>query len=384
MLSRNGLVLAVLLGGGLAMGAEPGQIRIWLGMSRSLPSHVTVNWETTEPLPGVVHYGPTEACALAAESAPAARHELEAPFPEQGDLFYRVQIGEATTPVYRVRNPNGAVLRVAVVADWQGKPDLSAVLRDDPQLLVTAGDNIARLWDAKHQGDKGNLDPYRQLVDRYPELFRTIPVLPALGNHDREILPRGDKRPPAPTYDPDATAFRQFFALPGDEWKWHLDLPGVGLRLIALDLNHTSDFGTTWQTCHAFAADSEQYRWCQELVADPAARFVVTLQNEQNVAMRGKNGGIWEKLYRQGSAVVTGFGYFAERAEVEGIPYLNTSLSGKGAQYKDPKGVFLAGDDSYVLLTVTAAPAEAKLEIKSLAGQVLDTRALTPRANRRP
>ncbi len=382
MLNRNCLVLAVLLGGCVAMAnATP---RIWLGMSRSLPSHVTVCWETGEALPGVVHYGSTEGCEQATElQVASARHEAEVPLPEQEDLFYRVQAGDQATPVYRVRNPTGKTLRVAVVADWQGKPDLSAVVADEPHLLVTAGDNIARLWDAKHQGDRENLEPYRQLVDRYPALFRTIPVLPALGNHDREILPRGNKRyPDAPTYDPEATAFRAFFALPEDEWKWHLDVPGVGLRLIALDLNHTSDFGTTWQTCHPFDAASEQYRWYGELVADPKPRFLVTLQNEQNVAMRGKAGGIWEKLYRQGSAVVTGFGYFAERAEADGIPYVNTSLSGKGDQYKDPKGVFLAGEDSYVLLTVSSEPAEAKLEIKSLAGQVLDSRSLVPRGER--
>ena len=36
----------------------------------------------------------------------------------------------------------------------------------------------------------------------------------------------------------DATAFRRFFELPGDEWKWHFDVPDFDVRFIALDLNH--------------------------------------------------------------------------------------------------------------------------------------------------
>ena len=62
-------------------------------------------------------------------------------------------------------------------------------------------------------------------------------------------------------YDVDATAFRTFFPLPGDGWKWHFDLPDFRVRFVALDLNHISDRGTTWQTCHDFGPDSEQFRW---------------------------------------------------------------------------------------------------------------------------
>ena len=46
-------------------------------------------------------------------------------------------------------------------------------------------------------------------------------------------------------YDIEARAFRRFFALPDDEWKWHFDVPAFGLPLIALDFHHTSDFGST-------------------------------------------------------------------------------------------------------------------------------------------
>ena len=35
-------------------------------------------------------------------------------------------------------------------------------------------------------------------------------------------------------YDIEATAFRKFFALPGDGWKWHFDVPDFRVRFVAL------------------------------------------------------------------------------------------------------------------------------------------------------
>ena len=61
-----------------------------------------------------------------------------------------------------------------------------------------------------------------------------------------------------------------------------------------------------------------------------------------------------------------------DRAEVDGFPYYNTSLRGKGTHYPDPKSAFLRGMDSYVLLTITKNPAKMVVEIKGLNGKVLD------------
>jgi hypothetical protein len=60
--------------------------------------------------------------------------------------------------------------------------------------------------------------------------------------------------------------FLHFFELPGEEWKWSFDLPAFDARFIALDLNHISDLGTTWQTCHPFLPGSEQFEWYQQLI----------------------------------------------------------------------------------------------------------------------
>src|SRR5690606_35674291 len=146
---------------------------------------------------------------------------------------------------------------------------------------------------------------------------------------------RGNAPPDEPVYDVDATAFRRFFELPGDEWKWHFDLPDFDRRFIGLDFNHISDSGTTWQTCHAFGVDSKQLRWYAKLMEHPPG-FVVTLYNERNASIRNQAAGRWHPLFRRGTACITGFGYYAERAVVDGFPYYNTSLSGTGNRYPDP------------------------------------------------
>ncbi len=213
-----------------------------------------------------------------------------------------------------------------------------------------------------------------QLIDRYPELFRSTPFMPVLGNHDKEMRPRGTKPPEEPIYDIDATAFRQFFDLPDDEWKWHFDVPGFAVRFVALDLTHISDFGTTWQACHSFKKDSEQYRRYDRLMSVESHKFVVTLYNERNASMRAQERGAWRDMFRKGTIAITGFGYYAELAEVDGFTYYNTSLSGKGDQYADPNSQFLKGEDSYILMTFTKNPMKLVVEIKGLDGSVLDQR----------
>ena len=88
--------------------------------------------------------------------------------------------------------------------------------------------------------------------------------------------------------------------------------------------------------------------------------------------MRAQERGAWDGMFRIGTIAITGFGYYAERAEVDGVTYYNTSLSGKGNQYPDSKSDFLKGEDSYILLTIAKNPAKMVVEIKGLDGSVLD------------
>ena len=50
-------------------------------------------------------------------------------------------------------------LRVAVAADWQGLPDLNAIMKDDVHLLLTAGDNIKNIHDFVVLETKHALNP---------------------------------------------------------------------------------------------------------------------------------------------------------------------------------------------------------------------------------
>lgn len=348
--------------------------RLWLTHKSNDSGKIVVNWMSDQPGDSVVHFGLTDDYGETVQlKGDTTLHHVEIPVRQRDTVcHYSVSSGkqhsaDATFKVYPTD-----VLRVGVVADWQGKPDLSALMKDDMHLLLTAGDNIARLWDECGEGNKDCVKPYIDLIDAYPKLFRSTPIMPALGNHDREIRPRGAKPPVEPVYDVDATAFRRFFELPGDEWKWHFDLPEFDLRFVALDFNHISDFGTTWQTCHAFDENSDQFRWYEKLM-ERSPGFVVTLYNERNSNIRNKADGKWHELFRRGTCSITGFGYFVERAEVDGFSYYNTSLNGRGNQYPDPQSKFLAGEDSYILLTVKNG-GKMTVEIKNHKGEVLDRR----------
>ncbi len=346
--------------------------RIWVTHRTSDSTKLVVNWTTKMPGNSKVRFGPTKDYGQEVHVVGAATlHHVEISLPKSGEVHYSVSTGDQVSADAVLPGYPTDVLRVAVVANWQGKPNLQALIKDRIHLLLTAGDNIPDLHSKCGVGRKDCTKAYEALIDAYPELFRVIPFMPALGNHDREIRPRGPKPPADPVYDIDAAAFCKFFDLPGDKWKWHFDLPDFGVRFVALDLNHIQDRGTTWQTCHDYSKESVQFQWYEKLMANRPPGFVITLHNERNAAMRGQEKGAWGQMFRQGELVVSGFGYYAERAEVEGMTYLNTSL-GKGTKYADPKMKFIESEASYVLMTFEKGKAIMTVELKSLDGRVLD------------
>jgi hypothetical protein len=356
---------------------------VWLTHRTADASKLVVNWTTRAPGDSAVRFGPKGDRRKVRVPGSRMLHHVEIPLPKPGEpLHYSVSSGDQASPDYTFKGYPTDRLRVAVVANWQSKPDLKSLIEDDPHLLLTAGDNIPDLWHDCKPGSTDCWKPYTALIDRYPELFRSVAFLPALGNHDREIRRRGPKPPPEPVYDIEAEAFRAFFPLPGDEWKWHLDIPGFDVRFVALDLNHISDRGTTWQTCHDFGTDSVQYHWYRGLMDSRPPGFVVTLYNERNSTMRGQAKGAWDRLFRKGTIAVSGFGYFAERAEADGFHFWNTSLGGKGDRYPDPHSKFLAGEHNYLLITVEKK--QMTVELKSLDGRVLDRQEYRPQPGVKP
>jgi hypothetical protein len=373
--------LLVLAAAALPAGGDGAEIeRIWLSHAQSTPETMVVNWETAELAESVIEFGTTPQLGDHESMATKTRlHHVEIPLPGAG-IYYRARSGKDASAVHFAPGYAEDELRVAIIADTgYAKANWGeSVLRAKPHLLLSAGDNVGAL----HKGapvDPRNTEAFSKLIDRWPELFRTTRFMPALGNHDREIRPRGPKPPPEPVYDVEAKAFRDFFALPGEEWRWHFDLPDFGARFVALDLNHLSDMGTTWQTCHPFAKDGPQFGWYRDLMAASEQPFVITIYNERNATVRGLEKGEWGKLIAQGSMAVTGFGYFAERAEVDGFPCYNISVSGTGAKYPDPQSAFFASEDNFLLVKFPRDRSKMTVELRNLDGTVLDTKAILPR-----
>ena len=348
--------------------------RLWLTHQSNAPSGIVINWETAQPSNSIVEFGnDTTLGQRVASDEKVTLHHVEIPLAKTDVVYhYRVRSGDDFSEIISFKGYPTKQLRIAIVGDWGYAPgkNLSALVKDDVHLLCTAGDNVPSLHEKAREGTKA----FSALIDSNRELFRSTPFMPILGNHDREVTGRGPKPPEHPVYDPDAKAYREFFALPGDEWKWHFDIPTFDVRLIALDLNHIQDFGTTWQTCHAWQADSEQFKWYADLIAATKQSVVFTLMNEKQGQLMGLTKGAWMPPMSRSSALITGFGYFADRAELKGgLPYFNTCLKGDGDVYKDPNSKFLAREDNYLLLAFEAGAPTMKVQFKNLRGEVLDT-----------
>ena len=116
------------------------------------------------------------------------------------------------------------------------------------------------------------------------------------------------------------------------------------------------------------------------MMAESPNGFLITLMNEKQTQLQGLTHGAWHEHFRKGSALVTGFGYFAERAELSGgLPYFNTCLKGDGDLYKDPQSKFHAREDNYLLLTLNRGAPTLKVEMKNLRGEVLEVTELKRR-----
>lgn len=353
--------------------AEP-ITRIWLTHPVSDASQLMVNWETEEPLPSRVEFGASTGLGeTRTDDAPVTLHHVAVPFPSTGELHYRVSSGDLSSAIHGVKSYDGDTLRVAFAADWQEYAKLDGLLADAPHLLVGCGDFIRHLIVLDEPGRPEYTLPFSQAIDHYPTLFATVPFMPALGNHDRQIRPRMFEPLNDPTYDIEARAFQRFFPLPDDGWKWHLDIPGFDMRFIALDLNHISDQGSGWQSCHPFDRNSAQFTWYSALMSGSTQRFVVTVYNEQHRQVRRQNEGAWGALIQQGTVAITGFGLFAERAEVDGFPYINTALKAGDVYADTGKSQFVERVANYVLMTVPRGEGEMTVDIKGLDGGVLDT-----------
>jgi len=347
--------------------------RIWLTHETSAMDTLTINWESVTPGPSRVEYGASESLGNSAKSAePVTLHHVQVPMSRTGQLHYRLHTGDDQSAIHAVKSYGDAALRVAATANWQLRPRLDAIEADDPHLLLSCGDLVIDVVDVEHPGGVGNTKAFSALIDGYPKLFARVPFLPAPGNHERQIRYSPNGAPTEALYDVEATAFRSFFPLPGDGRIYHVDLPGFETRLVALDLNHVRDMGTLAQSCMPFKRGSEQFDWYREMVKSRPERFMITFFNESGPNVRAQEKGMWENMLRQGSVVLSGFGSFAERAEVKGMPYFTSALKVLDQFGDKANAQFYRAVESYTLITIPRTGELLTVELKGLDGTVLD------------
>jgi len=341
---------------------------IWLSVADENARTVSVSWTSPAPGSSTVFYGSDASCKETAKAdGESVLHHVRIPVgPAVGPdarCFYRVETVAAdgkkfTSEVNSFKTLSTKELRLVFVGNIHTKTISDAVKRLDPHVIFLTGDIVPCLHESgklTKEAARTNVLPFRRLVQNNQRLFATTLLMPCLGNHDREIAPRGERvEGPSRFYDPDATAFCDFFELPGDEWKWFFDWEPLSLRVVALDLNHTYDFGTSLATCHDWHKGSDQFEWFDRVSREGAEkRFMVTFQNEQCGAMRNRENGAWHEMFSRGTCMVAGFGHYAERAVTpNGMTYFNTSNYGRGDKYPDPKKVFFESVDNFLLVTV--------------------------------
>jgi hypothetical protein len=369
--------LLVICAGGLTLSAQAQIEAVWLTCRSTTPEKTVVNWKSAQPGISRVFYGADAACRMEARSDDTGTlHHAEIATPQRGaKVFYRVETDaqKSETRVFQTCPEDG--VRVAVVGDWgyANRPDLTALKADRPHILMTAGDNVASIVCPQRPGDKSNIQPFLGLIKSEADFFASTLFMPSLGNHDKQIGERGKKPTPgAAVYDVDAKAYLQMFALPDAGWKWAFTIPQANATFFSLDMEHVQDFGTSWQTCHDYRTGSEQFRWYDEQTSKATSGFVVTLLNERSTC-RQMEKGAWHRMFSRGTLVITGFGYFAERAvETNAFPYYNTCVAKSGDVYRDPKSVVCEPAANYMLLTFDKSKGSMTVDLKRLDGSVID------------
>lgn len=356
--------------------------RLWMTHQSPDNSKIVISWETTDPGDSVVEFGTSPQLGESVRTdGSRTLHHVEIPIPQKDAVYhYRVKSGDQVSDINTFKGYPSRLLRIAVVANIRAdaKLNFAAIRKDDPHLLVSAGDT-AMQYQFATQADKQATKSHSTAIDTQPDLFKSTPLMVSLGNLDRKIRPNGLSLE-EPGYDIEATGYRRFFALPGKEWLWAWDIPDFDLRLLSVDMSHTGDFGKPNQACHAFDKDSEQFQWFEQTMNGTQAGFVVTLYGETGGTVRRHAGGGWKRVLEKGTLAISGECYHAERSEVDGMTYYNSSVRGNGTFGHDPQAVFSDKAASYQLLTLDREAGTLKSELKALDdGRVLDSKIFTKR-----
>ncbi len=228
------------------------------------PTAISILWETTEPLPGEVEFGETEALGqkVIESDKPRTFHEVRLTGLKPGTLYhYRVRSGEAVSPIYTFRTapPEGTRRwRLAVYGDSRSNPAVhraivEQIARKQVDLIVHTGDMVLNgknhaLWAREFFG------PLTPLACR-------VPIIAVPGNHEG-----------------DSPYYFQYFALPGNERYYHFRYANA--RFICLDSNiqFASSSGSSSGTVAKTPWAKEQFAWLEKQLQeldDQTWNFVV-------------------------------------------------------------------------------------------------------------
>ncbi len=348
---------------------------VWISYTDSEAKTIALNWATSDVSKSNVQFFNGEKLGDKKVSAKKAKlHSVEISakkikkFPE-----YKIVDDSGAEFSSKIKLPKGKELRAVFVGNlgFARGVDFSALVADKPDIVFTCGDNVPAL----HKNGK-SLDPndmFLEAVKKFPrELLATVPFMTIAGNHDKEIKPRGKKYPKENSYDSTASDYCNFFTLPSPEWHWNLHLKKYNVTFVGFDLCHVRDFGTTWQACHPYDVDSEQFKNFVETLDKRESGLVFALINCKKTDLFSKADKIWRPQFERCEAVIAGFGYFLERATISKngeTKYFNTSLR-VGDKYPDPCSKFFAAEGGYLLLVIDGKGGKSFL--KNLDGKVLD------------
>ena len=274
-------------------------------------------------------------------------------------------------------------LRIIVAANWQGFRSSDGWLDWEPHLVVSAGDLVGSIIPVGAKPDPTGLQrsPPKSVIDwlmTHRAVLGRVPFMAVSGNHDRQVRPRKDRSEDPPVYDISGTAFRRTFAMPDGGLWWSLDAPDFRLRLIGLDLHHTSDFGTAWQSGSDFDRDSPMAVFDRRKRIH-APEHVVTIYNEQHSAVARLADGFWRNQIASTDGVaISGFGHFAELARDRGITLVNTSLQGRGDVYANPNSQWIGRENNHVRISIDRE-GPMRVAICGTDGRVLKNVNVTPK-----
>lgn len=295
------------------------------------PSGITVMWETLEPVPTHLRYGPTSACEVACEHAESVRlHKISIDGLAADRTYHYAIPSPAGTVTHRFRTAPAKPrpFRFAVYGDDQTNLSIHSLIADgvkafDPDLVLHVGDMV----DDGHAYLQWGLEFFGPAASYLPE----VPFYPALGNHERN-----------------GKLAREFFMLLGRSPWYSFDYANAHFIILDSNSNHRPE--------NHYGPDSPQTEWLEEDLrknADATWKFAVAHHPPYSshpskgsyIARREAWGGLFEEYGVD--AVFSGHHHCYERTfpmrggerdDERGVTYV-TSSGGGGPLYE------VTGDD---------------------------------------